>query len=136
MANKSLTAAKYLATMHLEYQNFLIIGKTLPVHHPQNKREPEQTFKLPQDTDTSVEVTKDDDSTPSKTTKKEEKTERKRKPEPASKPSQEADEADETTNDDDNSSSMVAKQQKKREEELIGRKPKQEIPIKYLPIFL
>ena len=54
MANKSLTAAKYLATMHLEYQNFLIIGKTLPVHHPQNKREPEQTFKLPQDIDTSV----------------------------------------------------------------------------------
>lgn len=73
MANKSLTAAKYLATMHLEYQNFLIIGKTLPVHHPQNKREPEQTFKLPQDIDTSVEVTKDDDSTPSKTTKKRKK---------------------------------------------------------------
>lgn len=115
MANKSLTAAKYLATMHLEYQNFLIIGKTLPVHHPQNKREPEQTFKLPQDTDTSVEVTKDDDSTPSKTTKKEEKTERKRKPEPASKLSQEADEADETTNDDDNSSSMVAKEEEKTE---------------------
>ncbi len=120
MANKSLTAAKYLATMHLEYQNFLIIGKTLPVHHPQNKREPEQTFKLPQDTDTSVEVTKDDNSTPSKTTKKEEKTERKRKPEPASKLSQEADEADETTNDDDNSSSMVAKEEEKTEKKRRG----------------
>lgn len=120
MANKSLTAAKYLATMHLEYQNFLIIGKTLPVHHPQNKREPEQTFKLPQDTDTSVEVTKDDDSTPSKATKKEEKTERKRKPEPASKLSQEADEADETTNDDDNSSSMVAKEEETTEKKRRG----------------
>ena len=120
MANKSLTAAKYLATMHLEYQNFLIIGKTLPVHHPQNKREPEQPSKLPQDTDTSVEVTKDDDSTPSKTTKKEEKTERKRKPEPASKLSQETDEADETTNDDDNSSSMVAKEEETTEKKRRG----------------
>lgn len=79
MANKSLTAAKYLATMHLEYQNFLIIGKTLPVHHPQNKREPEPASKLSQEADEADETTNDDDNSSSMVAKEEEKTEKKRR---------------------------------------------------------